>query len=59
MIYKHKLFGDAKYYMVVDGFWGNSEVIEYVNGCEKTRLSMNSEQSSNFFAMLENNGWHI
>lgn len=57
MIYKNESFGDSKYYMVVSDIWGNSEVIEYVNGCEKTKLSMNPEQASNFIAMLEKNNW--
>lgn len=57
MIYKNEKFGDTKYYMVVQGAWGSSQVIEYANGCERTRLSMDCEQTDSFIKMLENNGW--
>jgi hypothetical protein len=57
MIYKHKNFGDAQYYMVVDRMYGGADVIEYANGVERTRLSMNSDQTDNFISMLQTNGW--
>lgn len=57
MIYKSNSFGDKKYYMIIKNMFGTSEVIEYSNGCERTRLSMNPNQTSNFISMLENNGW--
>lgn len=57
MIYKNEKFGDTKYYMVIENVWGSSQVIEYANGCERTRLSMNSEQTESFIEMLENNEW--
>lgn len=57
MIYKNKNFGDTKYYMIIENPFGTSELIEYANGCERTRLSMNEEQMSNFMTMLEKNDW--
>ena len=58
MLYKHKNFGDSKYYAISTDFWGHTEVVEYVNGCPKTRLSMTEDQSTNFIQMLKNNNWH-
>lgn len=58
MIYKNESFGDSKYYMVIHNMFGTSQVIEYANGVERTRLSMNSDQASNFLTMLEKNGWN-
>jgi hypothetical protein len=58
MIYKHKNFGESKYYAISTDFWGHTEVVEYVNGCPKTRLGMTEDQASNFLTMLEKNGWN-
>ena len=57
MIYKNEKFGDTKHYVVIEGVWGVSEVVEYANGCERTRLSMNDDQAVSFVKMLEDNGW--
>lgn len=57
MIYKHKNFGDTKYYMVANRMYGGADVIEYANGAERTRLAMNSDQTDNFLSMLQSNGW--
>jgi hypothetical protein len=43
--------------MIIENPFGTSELIEYANGCERTRLSMNEEQMSNFMTMLEKNDW--
>lgn len=48
---------DKKYSIVSDG-WGY-KIIEYVNGCRKTQLTLSSEsEKMAFVKRLENGGWY-
>lgn len=58
VIYKHEKWGDNKHYSIVNNSMGQWTLREFVNGCKKTELTMNTEEKIMFTKRLKENDWY-
>ena len=58
MIYKNDTWGDDKHYSFVNNGMGMWTLREFINRCQKTSLTLNTEEKIIFTQRLKENGWY-
>jgi len=57
MIYRNEKYGDSKVFSVAENYAGTWHIIEYVNNCYRSDITISKDDVSSFIKKLEDGGW--
>jgi len=57
MIYRNEKYGDSKVFSVAENYAGTWHIIEYVNNCYRSDITISKEDVGSFIKKLEDGGW--